>query len=168
MSWEIVIKVIGPEIKGEIIFAKVYIFCHINHLTMQWSQNKYFFFFNFEGTSMIIQPATVPQKRPRNNCFPMHFEQIFIPVLYLNALCNTWLCERSRHGRCFMEKVVLKNFAIFTGKHLCWSLFLVTLQAWRTATLLKRESNKPILKNIWERLILLVFLIMEIFIVLQC
>ena len=23
-----------------------------------------------------------------------------------------------------IEKVVIKNFAIFTGKHLCWSLFL--------------------------------------------
>ena len=25
-------------------------------------------------------------------------------------------------------KVVLKNFANFTGKHLCWSLFLIKLQ----------------------------------------
>ena len=25
----------------------------------------------------------------------------------------------------------LKNFAIFTGKHLCWSLFLIKLQAFR-------------------------------------
>ena len=24
---------------------------------------------------------------------------------------------------------VLKNFVIFTGKHLCWSLFLINLQA---------------------------------------
>ena len=36
---------------------------------------------------------------------------------------------------------VLKNFAIFTGKHLCWSLFLIKLQPWRTATLLKIDSN---------------------------
>ena len=26
---------------------------------------------------------------------------------------------------------VLENFAIFTGKHLCWILFLLKLQAWR-------------------------------------
>ena len=32
---------------------------------------------------------------------------------------------------------VLKNFAIFTGKHLCWSLFLMQL----LSTLLKRDSN---------------------------
>ena len=28
-----------------------------------------------------------------------------------------------------MKKAVLKNFAIFTGKQLCWSLFLIKLQA---------------------------------------
>ena len=42
------------------------------------------------------------------------------------------------------KKAVLKNFAIFAGKHLCWSLFLIKLQAFR-----------PILKNIWERLLLI-------------
>ena len=36
---------------------------------------------------------------------------------------------------------ILKHFAISTGKHLCWSLFLITLQVWRSATLLKRDSN---------------------------
>ena len=29
---------------------------------------------------------------------------------------------------------------IFTGKHLCWSLFLIKLQALRSATSLKRDS----------------------------
>ena len=33
---------------------------------------------------------------------------------------------------------VLKNFVIFTGKYLCWSHFLIKLQA---ASLLKRDSN---------------------------
>ena len=34
----------------------------------------------------------------------------------------------------------LKDFAIFTEKHLCWSLFLITLQALRSTTLLERDS----------------------------
>ena len=34
-----------------------------------------------------------------------------------------------------------KNFANFTGKHLCWSLFLIKLQDFRAETLLKRDSN---------------------------
>ena len=36
---------------------------------------------------------------------------------------------------------VLENFTNFTGKRLCWSLFLIKLQAWRAATLWKRGSN---------------------------
>ena len=36
---------------------------------------------------------------------------------------------------------VLKNFAMFTGKHLRWSLFLINMQAWRPETLLKKDSN---------------------------
>ena len=38
---------------------------------------------------------------------------------------------------------VLKNLAMFLGKHLCWSLFLVNLR-----------GSTPILKNICERLLL--------------
>ena len=41
----------------------------------------------------------------------------------------------------FVEKGVLKNFANFSGKHLCWSLFLIKLQAQETANFLKRDSN---------------------------
>ena len=33
----------------------------------------------------------------------------------------------------------VKNFAIFTGKHLCWSLFFS--KAWRAATLLKEAPT---------------------------
>ena len=33
---------------------------------------------------------------------------------------------------------VLKNFVIFTEKHLCWSLFFISC---RPASLLKRDSN---------------------------
>ena len=36
----------------------------------------------------------------------------------------------------------LKNFANFTEKHLCWSLFLIKLQAFRPVTLLKRKPNQ--------------------------
>ena len=34
------------------------------------------------------------------------------------------------------------NFAKFTGKHPCWSLLLIKLQNWKSATLLKSDSNK--------------------------
>ena len=41
----------------------------------------------------------------------------------------------------FSKKGALKNFANFTRKYPCWSLFLIKLQAFRPATLLKRDSN---------------------------
>ena len=39
---------------------------------------------------------------------------------------------RSTHRRCSIRKGVLRNFAKFTGKHLCQSLFLIKLQAKNT------------------------------------
>ena len=41
----------------------------------------------------------------------------------------------------FFKIGVLKNFAYFTGKYLCWSLLLIKLGAWSPATLSKRYSN---------------------------
>ena len=35
---------------------------------------------------------------------------------------------------------VLNNFANFTGKHLCWSLFFTKSQVFRPAMLSKRDS----------------------------
>ena len=71
---------------------------------------------------------------------------------------------RSSHKRCSVKKGVLKKFTNFMEKHLCWSLFLLKLQA---TTLLERNCNTcvflwnlrnflktPILKNICERLVL--------------
>ena len=48
--------------------------------------------------------------------------------------------SRSSHQSRSIEKAVLKNFAIFTGKRLCWSLLLIDLRDLRPATFLKRDS----------------------------
>ena len=45
---------------------------------------------------------------------------------------------RSSHQRCFVKKDVLRNFAIFTGKHLCQSLFFNKVTGLRPATLFKK------------------------------
>ena len=42
------------------------------------------------------------------------------------------------------KKGVLRNFANFIGKHKCWSLFLLGLQAFRPAALLKRDSSTDV------------------------
>ena len=51
---------------------------------------------------------------------------------------------RSSRLQMFFKIGVLKNFAIFTGKHPCWSLFKITLQASKPANLLKRDSNPAV------------------------
>ena len=52
---------------------------------------------------------------------------------------------RQSHRRCSVKRGVLKNFANFTGKHLCWRLFLTMLQSFSPATFLKRDSNPGVL-----------------------
>ena len=54
--------------------------------------------------------------------------------------------------RCCSKYVFLKisHFAIFTEKHPCWSLFKIKLQAWKPATLLKRNSNLVIFCEYYE------------------
>ena len=65
----------------------------------------------------------------------------------------------------FYKKAALKNFAISKGKHLCWSLFLITLQAWGLGLYQNRLQHRcfsvntvlqeaPILKNICDQLLL--------------
>ena len=61
---------------------------------------------------------------------------------------------RSSHQRCSIKKAVLKNCSIFTGKHLCWSLFLIKVQAYSNGCICKnafsfmlRQRLRSILKN---------------------
>ena len=48
---------------------------------------------------------------------------------------------KNSHRQCSVKEGVLKNFSNFTRKHLCWSLFLIKLQAWWSAILLQKDSN---------------------------
>ena len=49
------------------------------------------------------------------------------------------------------KKGVLKNFAIFIGEHLCWSLFLIEFQPFRPANLFKKIlQRRCFLVNIVE------------------
>ena len=57
---------------------------------------------------------------------------------------------RSNYAKVFSEKGVLKNFAKFTGKHLCWSLFFNKVPSLRSATLLKKRLQHrclPLISN---------------------
>ena len=49
---------------------------------------------------------------------------------------------RSSRWQMSIKKEVFKNFAIFTGKHLCWSLFVIKLPAYKPANLLKETPTQ--------------------------
>ena len=55
------------------------------------------------------------------------------PTIFEKRLQQRYLAGpiRSSRSKMFFTIAVLKNFAIFTGKHLCWSLFLIKFQAKR-------------------------------------
>ena len=59
------------------------------------------------------------------------------------AYCKLKTILRSSHLRCSVRKRVLRNFAKFTGKYLCQSLFFNKVAGLRLATLLK--------KRLWHR-----------------
>ena len=50
----------------------------------------------------------------------------------------------------FFKIGVLKNFVIFTGKHLRWSLFCIKQQAFRPATLMKQTPSQVVSCEYYE------------------
>ena len=63
-------------------------------------------------------------------------------ILQKNARLAVWSIRSSR-PELFYKKGVLRNFARFTGKHLCWSLFFNKVAGLKPPTLLK--------KRLWHR-----------------
>ena len=73
---------------------------------------------------------------------------------------------QKQQPKVFYKIVILKNFAIFTGKQLFWSLFLIKLQAFSHAKKgfqhrcfpvnIVKFLRTPFLKNIFERLLQLI------------
>ena len=66
--------------------------------------------------------------------------------------CTAWVYNlktsknkcRNTQRKCSIKKAVLKNFAIFTEKHLCWSLFLIKLQKSVNGCLVHNMSLKTL------------------------
>ena len=79
----------------------------------------------------------------------LHFLLVFLLAGYFGfngaffcVAVSESIIQRSSHRRCSVKKGVLK--VGFLGKHLCWSLFLINLQACRLATLLRRDANTDV------------------------
>ena len=66
----------------------------------------------------------------------------------LHALDKFSFTFKSNRSQVIFKNRCLKNFAIFTGKHLCCSLLSITLQAFSPATSLKRLQHRRFPVNI--------------------
>ena len=95
-------------------------------------------------------PATVTERSNFQNTRGSYAEEYLGPC-------------KSRHRSCSRRKAVLKNFAIFTGKQLCWGLFLIKFMKKRLqhrcfpVKIALKFLRIPILKNICEWLLSTLF-----------
>ena len=71
-------------------------------------------------------------------CFVFEKVSSALPMLLVMLDADLAKCSNIR-SQMFFKTVVLKNFAIFTGKHLCWSLFLLKFQDLRPAFLFNKR-----------------------------
>ena len=99
-------------------------------------------------------------------CCLLHIDMT-VPKHFI--FCMLVFMSRSSHRRCSVRKGVLRNFAKFTGKHLCQSLFFNKVAGLRPTTLLKKRLRQrcfpvnfakflrtPFLQNTSGRLLLYV------------
>ena len=107
----------------------------------------FWYYLNFWKIMWVGNPLTLSWRRPlsyRNQSVDL-LRKSMDWFLYDNGLLH----ERVNiHIRVLTELAtdsVLKNFVNFTGKQLCWCLFLIRFQTWEPATSLKRGSNTSVL-----------------------
>ena len=67
----------------------------------------------------------------------------FSKIILTKSTQNT-STGRSSHSQIFFKISALKHFAIFTGKYLCKTLFLINLQTFSPATSFTRDSNRAV------------------------
>ena len=93
----------------------------------------------------ICFPAS--SKTLKRKAFPLPYDRLIFMQKTLKRYLFYKICTSLRHSRIrrssrpdvFCEKVVLRNFAKFTGKHLCQSLSFNKVAGLKPATLLKER-----------------------------
>ena len=84
----------------------------------------------------LLKAVTVPLKYALTDTFLQSSKTVSV---WLIKVMKKTLCKQP--PEVFYKKALLKNFAIFTGNHQCWSLFWIKLQTFSSATSLKWDSN---------------------------
>ena len=93
---------------------------------------------------MVKHTQAIRQLLP-TNCLGMFNHFVGLALKELDSKSKALIIHfKNNHRKCSVKRDIYKNFVIFTGKHPRWSLFLIKLQTFRPATLLKRESNSSV------------------------
>ena len=96
---------------------------------------------------IIFIPSTIFEKNNGNNLKNKQEDRLKSDANSI-TLCYIWL-EAVVH-RCSSKNGFIKILQD-SQKHLCWSTFLIKLQVWGPATLLKDDSNRGVfLLNLWN------------------
>ena len=74
-------------------------------------------------------------------CFVFEKMSSSIPIWLAMLLAHVEKSSNS-HSQMFYKTGALKHFVIFTGKNLCWNLFLIKFQDWRPASLFKKRFQR--------------------------
>ena len=96
-----------------------------------------FLFINF--LRLGFRPATFFKKRFCHRCFPVNFAKLLRTLFFPEHLWMTALDSPHLHMFCKMD--VLKDFAIITGKHLCWSLFFNKVTSLKVSNFIRKRHQ---------------------------
>ena len=128
-------------------FKQVFVFCMlINKSVLEW-----FSLIVCKEHTLYRSTNLFSRKHPK-----LYFWSIREGQHMTNTEQLLYQSDKSSHRRCSIKKAVVKNFTMFTGKHLCWSLFFTTMKKrlqHRCFTIAK-FLRTAILKNICIRLLL--------------
>ena len=107
---------------------------------------------NFAGATLLKSLSTVDILLP----ILQNLKRNFLFWHLRKAAEVTYTCfsvmtlHSSSHERWPIKITSIKNFTIFTRKHLCWIQFLIKLHDCRPTTLLKSDSNTDFLERILQ------------------
>ena len=94
--------------------------------SLHWRKKRLLYFYEFK-VSKNVAIFTKPNFTSIN--WTNH-SQMFFKI-------GTTSINRTNRPQMFFKIGAFKNLAVFTGKHQCWSLFLIKLHVFRPSTLLK-------------------------------
>ena len=117
---------------------------------------RYFWISNSTGLTQQISVSSRPEEKALWK-YASYLEENTNAKVWFNQV---FLCSaRNSYQSCSIKKAALKNSAIFTGKDLCWNLFLIKLQAfgcflWKLrnlyAAFLHWTKSKPLFRSIFN------------------